>query len=191
MIYHFDATTGALSPLEPAFAALPAGSGPRHFVFDSASKYGYLMNELSDMVSVFAWDSAQGTLSNLQDISTELPDYAGVNHTAEIAISHNGKFLYQSNRRLANDDVRGPDTIGVFAIDPAKGTLTLVEHAQTGGIMPRNFAIGPTGNYLLVANEVSNNVVVFRMDESTGKLTKTGKEIMVDTPVCLQFVPVR
>ena len=190
LIYHFDAATGALSPLEPGFAARPAESGPRHFVFDSAGKYAYLMNELTDIVTVFAWDSAQGILTSLQDISTELPGYGGVNHTAEIAISPNGRFLYQSNRRLGKDDVRGPDTIGVFAIDPAKGTLTLVEHAPTGGIMPRNFAIDPTGKYLLAANEISNNVVVFRMDENTGKLTRTGKEITVDTPVCLQFVPV-
>jgi len=162
----------------------------KYDVFDSAGKYAYLMNELTDIVTVFAWDSAQGTLTSLQDISTELPGYAGVNHTAEIAISPNGRFLYQSNRRLGRDNVRGPDTIGVFAIDPAKGTLTLVEHAPTGGIMPRNFAIDPTGKYLLAANEISNNVVVFRMDENTGKLTRTGKEITVDTPVCLQFVPV-
>ena len=46
----------------------------------------------------------------------------GTNHTAEIAISPNSKFLYQSNRRLRKDDVRGPDTIGVFAIAPDKGT---------------------------------------------------------------------
>jgi len=191
LIYHFDAQTGALSPLEPAFAALPAGSGPRHFIFAATGKHAYLMNELTDIVSVYAWDSAQGTLTSLQDVSTELPDYVGTNHTAEIAISPNGKFLYQSNRRLRKDDVRGPDTIGVFAIDPEKGTLTPVEHALTGGVMPRSFAIDPTGKYLLAANEVTNNIVVFSIDETTGKLSKTGKEIKVDTPVCLQFVPAR
>ena len=191
LIYHFDPNTGALSPLEPAFAALPPGSGPRHFVFDAAGKYAYLMNELTDIVTVYAWDSAQGTLTSLQNVSTELPDYVGTNHTAEISISPNGKFLYQSNRRLGKDDVRGPDTIGVFAIDAGKGTLTPVEHTRTGGIMPRSFAIDPTGNYLLAANEVTNNIVVFKIDETTGKLSKTGKEIKVDTPVCLQFVPAR
>ena len=53
--------------------------------------------------------------------------------------------------------------------------------------MPRSFAIDPAGNYLLAANELSNNVVVFRIAPVTGKLAKTGKEIMVNTPVCLQF----
>jgi 6-phosphogluconolactonase len=90
---------------------------------------------------------------------------------------------------LSTSNVRGPDTIGVFAIDPQKGTLTLVEQSPTGGIMPRSFAIDPTGKYLLTANELTNNVVVFRLDQTTGKLEKTGKERMVDTPVCLLFVP--
>jgi 6-phosphogluconolactonase len=187
LIYHFDPAAGALSPPDPKFVGLPVGSGPRHFVFDSGGRFGYLMNELNGVVSVFAWDTALGTLTNVQDASTQVPDFVGSNHTAEIAISPNGRFLYQSNRRLRSDNVRGPDTIGVFAIDPEKGTLTLVEQTPTGGIMPRSFAIDPTGNYLLAANELSNNIVVFRIDPATGKLAKTGKEIMVDTPVCLQF----
>lgn len=191
LIYHFDPNTGALSPMEPGFADAPAGSGPRHFVFDAAGKHAYLMNELTGVVTVYAWDSAQGTLTSIQDISTELPGYDGSNHTAEIAISPSGKFLYQSNRRLRKDEVRGPDTIGVFAIDSEQGTLRAVEQADTGGIMPRSFAIDPTGKYLLAANEVTNNIVVFRVDEASGKLSKTGKEIKVDTPVCLKFVAAR
>jgi 6-phosphogluconolactonase len=189
LIYHFDPSTGALSPPDPPFAALPVGSGPRHFVFDAGARFGYLMNELNDVVSVFAWDPARGTLTSVQDASTQVPDFAGSNHTAEIAISPNGKFLYQSNRRLRGDNVRGPDTIGVFAIDARKGTLTLVEQTPSGGIMPRSFAIDPTAGYLLAANELTDNIVVFRIDPSTGKLARTGIEIMVNTPVCLQFAP--
>ena len=83
----------------------------------------------------------------------------GTNQTAEIAISPTGTILCQSNRRLGKAEARGPDTIGGFVIDPSKGALMLVEHAQTGGIMPRSFAIDPTGKFLLAANEVSNNLV--------------------------------
>jgi len=42
----------------------------------------------------------------------------------------------------------------------------------------------------LAANQLSNNVVVFAIDLNTGRLSKTGKEIKADTPVCLKFVPV-
>ena len=57
--------------------------------------------------------------------------------------------------------------------------------------MPRNFKIDPTGAYLLSANQLTNNIVVFKIDGNTGRLSRTGKEIKVDTPVCIQFVPIR
>ena len=56
--------------------------------------------------------------------------------------------------------------------------------------MPRNFAIDPTGSYLLVAHQYSNNVIVFKVDRATGRLSKTGNEIKLDVPVCIQFVPI-
>ena len=109
LIYHFDPRVRALSHrLIRPFAAVPAGKRPRHFVFDSGGRFGYLMNELDGVVSVFAWDAAQGTLTNVQDASTQVPDFVGSNHTAEIEISPDGRFLYQSNRRLRTDNVRGP-----------------------------------------------------------------------------------
>jgi 6-phosphogluconolactonase len=55
--------------------------------------------------------------------------------------------------------------------------------------MPRNFKIDPTAKYSLAANQISNNIVLFAIDSNTGRLSHTGKEIKVDTPVCLQFVP--
>jgi 6-phosphogluconolactonase len=91
---------------------------------------------------------------------------------------------------LSRNTDRLPGTIGVFAVDPVKGTLTLVEHFPSGGVMPRNFAIEPTGRYLFALHQLSNNVVEHKVDPATGRLSKTGKEIKVDTPVCLQFVPV-
>ena len=118
-------------------------------------------------------------------------DFYGGNHSAEIEVHSNGKFLYESNRRTQSEFVRGPDTIGVYAIEPGKGTLTFIEQTLSGGTMPRNFKIDPTGAYLLAANQLTNNIVPFKLDSATGKLTKAGAEIHVDTPVCLQFVPVK
>ncbi len=145
---------------------------------------------MSGIVDAFAWDAAKGTLTNLQSAHTTPHDFAGDNHSAEIEVSPDGKFLYESNRRNTGDTGWGPDTIGIFAIDPEKGTLSLVDQALSGGIMPRNFGIDPTGSYLLAANQVSNTVVVFKIDNATGRLSKTGNEVKLDTPVCVQFVPI-
>jgi len=190
LIFHFDANTGMLSPPGPPSVSVYPGGGPRHFAFDPAGKFGYQLSEMSGVVDVFAWDPLKGSLTNVQRAQTMPHDFFGINHSGEIEVHPSGKFLYESNRRTPNDTDWGLDTIGVFAIDPMKGTLTLVQASPTGGIMPRSFTVDPSGKYLLAANQISNNVVVYAIDGATGQLSKTGKEIMVDVPVCLKFVPV-
>jgi 6-phosphogluconolactonase len=190
LIFRFDAQTGALSPPNPAFASVYPGTGPRHFTFDPSGRFGYQLTEMGGTVEVFSWDPSHGKLTLVQRAQTVPHDFFGSNHSAEIAVRPDGKFLYESNRRTQGETVRGPDTIGVFAIDPKTGMLSPVEHVLSGGTMPRNFEIDPTGNFLLAANQLTNNIVVFHIDNSTGRLTQTGKQIMVDTPVCLKFVPI-
>jgi len=189
LIFHFDKKSGMLSPPGPPSTAVYPGDGPRHFTFDPSGKFGYQLSEMSGIVDVFSWDPTKGTLTTVQRVHTVPHNFFGGNHSAEIEIHPSGRFLYESNRRTQGETVRGPDTIGVFAIDQKNGTLSRVEEVLSGGTMPRNFALDPTGNYLLSANQLSNNIVVFKIDSSTGRLTKTGNEIQVDTPVCIKFVP--
>lgn len=188
-VYHFDAATGALSPDDPPFVEAEAGGGPRHFVFDAAGKFGYALHEMSGFVTVMAWDSTTGTFTKVEDAKTLKPDFIGSNDSAEIAIHPNGKFLYESNRRFRGPDMWGPDSIGVFAIDPMKGTLIEIEQVAPQGTMPRQFAIDPTGGYLFAANELTGNVVLFRIDGTTGRLSTTKTELKIDVPVCIVFVP--
>ena len=109
-------------------------------------------------------------------------DFTGLNEDAEIEVHPSGKFLYASNR--------GHDSIAVFAIDPNKGTLTLIEYVPTKGQSPRNFQIDPTGKLLFAANEKSDNIVMFRINAQTGRLTPTGKVLDISQPVCVRFVPI-
>jgi 6-phosphogluconolactonase len=64
-----------------------------------------------------------------------------------------------------------------------------VQRIPSGGKMPRMFAIDPTGAYLFAANQNSDNVVVFRIDTATGKLTPSGDILEASAPVCVTFVP--
>jgi 6-phosphogluconolactonase len=190
-VYRFDAATGALSPDNPPFVDADPGSGPRHFVFDAAGRFGYSVQEMSGFVSVLAWDPSKGTLTKVQDAKTLAPDFVGTNDSAEIAIHPNGKFLYESNRHFRAPNLFGPDTIGVFSIDPEKGRLSEVEQVAPGGTTPRSFAIDPTGAYLFSANQTSGNVRVFRIDSNTGRLTPSSTDLKLDVPVCIVFVPVQ
>lgn len=180
IVYRFDATKGSLAAHDPPFAKVNSGAGPRHFDFHPRAKFAYAINEMGSTITAFAYDAAAGALKELQTVSTLPKDYSGSNDDADIHVNPSGKFLYGSNR--------GHDSIAVFAIDPDKGTLTLVEHASTQGKTPRNFGIDPSGNYLFAANQDSDNIVVFRIDSKTGRLTPTGQTIEVPSPVCVKFV---
>jgi 6-phosphogluconolactonase len=189
-IYNFDDKTGALSPPTPPFATVAPGGGPRHFTFGRSGKFGYQLSEMSGALNVFSWNAVAGSLTPVQVLSTVTPGLVTDNHSAEIEISPNGRFLYESNRRANQQSVRGPDSIGVYAIDPTEGTLTKVEEHPTI-IMPRSFTVDPTGTYLLSASELNNTIEIYKIDPATGKLNPTGKHITIDTPVCLKFVPVQ
>ena len=187
LVYHFNENTGALSPLDPPSIRVKDGAGPRHLIFDHQGKFAYQVNEMGSTISAFAWNASEGTLSTLQEtkITSGEPDVRS--GSAELQLSNDGKFLYESNR-LSRDYDRLPGTIGIYAVDPAKGILTELEYSPSGGTMPRSFGIDPTGRYLFALHQLSNNVVQFKVDLATGKISRTGKEIKVDTPVCIQFV---
>jgi 6-phosphogluconolactonase len=183
LVYRFEPNTGVLTPHDPASVTIePADAGPRHFTFAPNGKFGYLLSEMSGVITAFAWDSAAGTLREIQSIKSIPLDFTGRNNSGEIAIHPNGRFLYSSNR--------GPDDIAVFAIDQAAGTLTQIHRESSRGIMPRHFAIDPTGKYLLAANQATDSVVLLQVDADTGRLAATRTAIRVETPVCIAFVPV-
>jgi 6-phosphogluconolactonase len=184
LIYRFNSAKGTLAPDTPPFAKLSPGAGPRHLAFHPNGKFAYVLTEMGSSVTAFAYKASKGSLSPLQTVSTLSilrKDYSGVKEAAEIAVHPSGKFLYASNRA-------GIDTISTFSIDPVKGTLKLKGEYPTMGKTPRNFAIDPTGKFLLAANQESNNIVIFRIDSTTGALSPTGEIAEVPAPVCITFV---
>ena len=60
----------------------------------------------------------------------------------------------------------------------------------TKGGSPRNFEINPAGSLLFAANEKSDNIVVFRIDQQTGRLTPSGQVLEIAEPVCVKFVAI-
>src|SRR5690606_30691521 len=61
LVYKYDAANGTLEPHEPAAASLKPGAGPRHFAFHPNGRQAYVINELDMTVTVFDYDSANGT----------------------------------------------------------------------------------------------------------------------------------
>ncbi|MBN2593887.1 MAG: lactonase family protein [Sedimentisphaerales bacterium] len=180
MIYKLDIDKGTIIPNDPAFAKVKPGSGPRHFTFGTDGKYAYIINEMGGTITAFAYEPTSGILTEIQNISALPDDFAGSNSCAEVRVHPNGRFLYGSNR--------GHDSIAVYRIDPAKGTLTFIEHEKADIKTPRNFNIDPTGKFCLVANQGADTVVVFKIDQKTGALEPTGHKISIGRPVCICFL---
>ena len=177
MLYSFDAKKGELSPGLTPFVVTEPGAGPRHFEFHPNGKIAYLIEELTGSVSVYR--NQKGSLELIQNISTLPGDYDGPIGSADIHIAPDGKFLYASNRGASN-------TIAIFSIDNY-GRLSPVGHSSTMGNTPRNFNFDPSGKFLLVANQNSDNIVIFNRNQKTGLLTDSGKRISVKKPVCIKW----
>ncbi len=182
MIYQMEFHKNAFRQADVPSVSVEPGSGPRHMAFHQEKPYAYVLNELSNTVAVFKVKD-DGGLEAVQTIST-LPEAflaSGEKSTsAAIRIHPSGKYLYTSNR--------GHDSIAVFQIDE-DGKLMFVDATASGGKSPRDFAISPDGMCLLAANQDTNNVVIFSINEKSGELQPTGKEMQVMAPVCVAFVP--
>lgn len=179
MIYSFDAKAGSLSPAAVPYEMTEPGAGPRHFDFHPNNKFAYLIEEMTGSVSAYGY--AKGRLTLVQNVSALPGDFSGAIGSADIHVSPDGKFLYASNRGESN-------TIAIFSINQKNGMLAPVSHQSTLGKTPRNFNFDPSGNFLLVANQNSDEIVVFKRDKTTGLLTDTGHRISVSKPVCIKWI---
>lgn len=158
-----------------------AGSGPRHLTFSKDGKFVYLLQELDGTLTTFSYDKS-GSLKLLKSTNIIPKDFKGANSSAAIKISPDGKFLYVSDRGDVN-------MITVYNI-LKDGSITKVEQVSTQGKGPRDFAIDPSGNFLLAGHQYTNDIIIFKRDKITGKLTGTGKKIELCSPVGLVFTKI-
>ncbi|MDB5200502.1 MAG: lactonase family protein [Chitinophagaceae bacterium] len=180
MVYKFNASAQQpLQPASPPFVSTEPGSGPRHFIFHPNKKWAYLIEEMAG--KVIAYNYKNGLLDAIQQIVTHADTAKGDFGSADIHISPDGNFLYTSNRGNENN-------IAIFSINRTTGLLSLAGFQSTMGIQPRNFTIDPSGKYLLVANQKTGNIVIFKRDIKTGLLQYTGEQINVPQPVCLKMI---
>jgi 6-phosphogluconolactonase len=177
VMYSFDPGSGQLQSIPDGIFKVRAGAGPRHFAFNHDGTILYVINELNSTISVFNVNS-EGGLNMIQTVNALREGFTGESFCADIHISKNGRFLYGSNR--------GENSIVTFSI-AGDGKLTLAGHTSCGGDWPRNFVIDPSGRYILVGNEHSGNISVFKIDEKRGIPAEPGISYKIKAPACLRF----
>jgi 6-phosphogluconolactonase len=178
IVYSFDTGAGKLTEVNRV-AATP-GSGPRHLAWHPNGKIVYSINELGNVLNVYAWDGA-GNLGIVQANFSTLPaGFQGVSGAGEVMVDAAGKFLYASNR--------GSDNILICSIDPVSSQLSVLEWVHAQGETPRHFNFDPSGNFIHVANQASNNIVTFSVNKTSGLITPAGLYASTGPmPSCIQF----
>lgn len=174
LAFPFDPDTGRVGYARRAFKALP-GHGPRHLAFHE--DHAYLLNELGNSLVVLS-PQRNGTLRELQTVSTLPPGFIGESHTAHISISAARGLVYVSNR--------GHDSIAVFRIGK-NGLVSPVEWVSSGGRWPWFILIAERDSKMLVANNRSDGVATFDLD--IDGLPRPSGSIQIPSPAFIIELP--
>lgn len=176
----FDSAKGTLAPNDPPFTKMDAGSTPNRLAIDPNQKFVYVFSAGAGELTALNWDAEHGAMKEAQKIATTPGEFTTKRNGRELRMHPNGRFLYAANG--------GTQLIAVLAIG-ADGSMKVVDQMYTQGDLPTDFAIDPTGAYLLVANQKTNAVVLFKIDQNTGHLLPAGKSVHIEAPVRVSLLP--
>lgn len=151
------------------------GSGPKEqqkgphahcIIFDRSERHALAADLGIDKVMIYRFDRASGKLSPAKQPFAELKAGAGPRH---LSLHPTGKFLYVINEL--------DSTMTAFKYNEREGTLTAIETVST---LPSDFSgtsycadvhVSPSGKFLYGSNRGHNSIVIFQIDQRTGKLT--------------------
>lgn len=176
MVYPLDPEKGLCAEGVILNPVTPAGSGPRHLVFDRSGRIAYLVNELGNTVMSFRYEDGRFTHLATQDI---LPALTNVDtKAAAVRLSQDEKYLFATNR--------GFDTIAVCKLD-GQGGMAWHDLLLCGGRSPRDINFLPGYQMFAAANEFSDQLIFFNYDAEKGKLTPNGLIYKLPRPLCVMW----
>jgi len=179
MNYVIDASDRKTEPnAAQQFFSVKPGAGPRHLAVHPDGQWLYLINELDATITA-ASIAEDGSLTELGTYPTLPAGYSEPSNTsAAIRLHPNGKFVYVSNR--------GYDAVHGFRIE-AGGTLTKVNEVREKIAAPRDFNLDPSGKFMVVGNQKTNDLTLLTVDPETGVLTYKSTSGNIAGPSCFEF----
>lgn len=151
---------------------LEEGTEPRHLVMNK--NILYVITEKSCKIYILKFENKKLSILNVVSILPEgvqrKSNYTG----CAIKISKNLKNIYAT--------IRGHNSISVFRTQ--KETIKMIQNISCGGDLPRDIELDKFQKYILVANQESNDVSIFKRNKFTGKIVYKGKET-VELPTCI------
>lgn len=137
------------------------GFGPRHLDFHPTQPCVYVSLEPQSKLCLYRMQG-DGLAPDAAFISNTLADPGDVKprqRAGAIHVHPDGRFVYLANRADWTVDFAGKPVFGggensivVYAIDPATGEPTLIQHVDPRSLHVRTFAIDPSGRMLVAAS---------------------------------------
>jgi len=179
-VMRFDETSGNLETHQ--LAPDVAGAGPRHLCWHPSYRYLYTSGEANSSISTWQWDEQLGELKVIQNLSCLPPGYKGDNHPADVCMHPGGRFVYVTNR--------GAGTIAGYAIDPSTGRVALIGQTVIGSPACWGMLFDPSGQWALIAEQIGDEISIWRFNETSGELMPTGRRVKTVLPSCLRWASV-
>ena len=103
------------------------------------------------------------------------------NSPAELHFTPDRKHLLVSNR--------GDENIVIYNLhDNNEQILSLKDHLDIRGSGPRYFTFDPTGKFLLIANQNSNNLTCFSYNGDKGTFEFISQLVNIESPQHILFI---
>jgi 6-phosphogluconolactonase len=128
----------------------------------SGGPLALVANSGSNTLSIYRANASTGALTSLGTVGTRAYPY-------RIAITPNGLFAYVT-------DLVG-NSVSLFSIDSAAGTVTQNSGGGRATTNPYGIAMDPLGRFVWVANYSAHTVSAFAIDPTTGVLTVAGAPV--------------
>ncbi|WP_105900967.1 lactonase family protein [Vibrio gangliei] len=176
-IFPFDPTTNAFTTSDSYSLTLDNESGPRHAVFTKDETFGLVLCEISEQLITLHKVKNKWQVLHSQPA---LPDTDNGQAAGAIKFSPDERFVYVTGRRQ--------NLISFFAFDGQTGECTHQFSIDCGGEFARDFAISEDGAWLVIANQFSHNLAVFKRNNQTGELQDTNVRHKIPSPTCVKFV---
>jgi len=175
VVFEIDSENGLLQQVCSAVSR--AIAEPRHCVVSPDNRFCYGVNEKDYTVTEYAFDSQTGLLSPCRILQTLTETYVADGWASGIASDSKGRFLYVSDRKR--------NSITIFLVDAKSGSLTKIGESPSYGQQPRFISVGADDDALIIANELSDNIVCLPVDPVSGLLGAPVSGVDTGSPVCV------
>jgi len=163
IVYNINQSTGTLTSAQTTSGS-NGMDGPDKIGMDPDGEYLYVNNVESNQVSVYAISAGDGQLTLMDHYRTRSGARGTVLKTGTGTVTHVAKYLF------------APDTtsmVQTFPLDATTGALGTAT-GTTAGTRPMNVAVHPSGKYVYVINQDSNDIYSYSINPDTGALSGNG-----------------